>query len=575
MSTERDAGLKALQQGNPAAAAPLLEAAIQQNPADFDALLFLGAAYGQIGRQMDAINTITRAVQVQPANAQARYNLAVAMEQGGYREQAVTALGQALTLQPEYPKAREALQRLQGGTVAPPPVQAANATPSAEPSYNQAGSATVNLGNSPIRPPETFAVQATSEESGEPPMSGFGQVVESASPGVSPTGHQAPPAYSPAAGAGGFNPQLAPPAGYGSQSATAPPSGYGTQPPTGAGGYGAPTSAAPGGYNAQPAIGATDYRTTPGGAAAGYSAQPQPGQGQPVYGAPQPQSLTGETYSQAPPATGAYGAAPSPYAPPAANPYGAPAPSPYGTTAAGPYGQNTAYRDTATRSESYDDRFDPAQSAKDWLAILTKPGPFFSGMAGSTGMLAPMALGLLYCVPVILSILLSSSHIGSQFKGTPGLGPLLASGGVVVFLLVGVPIVVAGMFLSAWVIHLVGLLFGNKTPYSASFRALVYAYAPMPVINLLCSLIPIGADFQPNPIARLLQFAAFIWYLVLLVMAISNQQEISTGQAVGVVVISGIVQIIIFLGFIFALVLIAGIFIAAAGAASHGLIPMQ
>ena len=115
MSTERDAGLQALQQGNPAAAAPLLETACQQNPADFDALLFLGAAYGQIGRQMDAINTITRAVQVQPANAQARYNLAVAMEQGGYREQAVTALGQALTLQPDYPKAHEALRRLQGG----------------------------------------------------------------------------------------------------------------------------------------------------------------------------------------------------------------------------------------------------------------------------------------------------------------------------------------------------------------------------------------------------------------------------------------------------------------------------
>src|SRR5438309_2198398 len=124
MASEREDGVRALQQGNPAAAAPLLEAAIQQNPADFDALLFLGAAYGQVGRQMDAINTITRAVQVQPANAQARYNLAVAMEQGGYKEQAITALGQAITLQPDYPKAQDALRRLQGGSSGSAPASA-------------------------------------------------------------------------------------------------------------------------------------------------------------------------------------------------------------------------------------------------------------------------------------------------------------------------------------------------------------------------------------------------------------------------------------------------------------------
>ena len=120
MSAERDAGLQAMRQGNFSAAEPLLETACQQDPGDIDAHLFLGAAYGQVGKPMEAISAITRAVQLQPANAQARYNLAVAMEQGGYREQAITALGQALTLQPDYPKAREALQRLEGGAVALP-----------------------------------------------------------------------------------------------------------------------------------------------------------------------------------------------------------------------------------------------------------------------------------------------------------------------------------------------------------------------------------------------------------------------------------------------------------------------
>src|SRR5437868_5547252 len=114
MSAERDAGLQALQQGNFGEAVPLLETACQQNPGDFDAHMFLGAAYGQAGKQMEAINAITHAVQLQPANAQARYNLAVAMERAGYEEQAVTALRQALTLQPDYPIAQEALRRIEG-----------------------------------------------------------------------------------------------------------------------------------------------------------------------------------------------------------------------------------------------------------------------------------------------------------------------------------------------------------------------------------------------------------------------------------------------------------------------------
>ena len=137
MSTERETGLQALQQGNAAAAVPLLETACQQNPGDFDSYLFLGAAYGQVGRQMDAINTITRAVQIQPANAQARYNLAVAMEQGGYREQAVQALGQALTLQPDYPKAQEALSRLQGADAPTAPGYASQPAAPAAPMYGQ------------------------------------------------------------------------------------------------------------------------------------------------------------------------------------------------------------------------------------------------------------------------------------------------------------------------------------------------------------------------------------------------------------------------------------------------------
>ncbi len=112
MSSQRDAGLAALQRSDYATAIPLLEEACSIASEDYDAHLYLGAAYGGAERQMDAINAITKCVEIQPSNAQARYNLGVAMERAGYEDQAKLAFEQALTLQPEYPQAQQALQRL-------------------------------------------------------------------------------------------------------------------------------------------------------------------------------------------------------------------------------------------------------------------------------------------------------------------------------------------------------------------------------------------------------------------------------------------------------------------------------
>src|SRR5262245_50574001 len=120
MSLDRDAGYEALQSGDITSAIIQLERACQNNSEDYEAHLYLGAAYGKAGRQMDAINILTRAVQLQPANAQARYNLGIAMESGGYKEQAIQALQQALALQPDYPKAQEVLNRLQPSSTLPP-----------------------------------------------------------------------------------------------------------------------------------------------------------------------------------------------------------------------------------------------------------------------------------------------------------------------------------------------------------------------------------------------------------------------------------------------------------------------
>jgi hypothetical protein len=227
MSAEREAGFQALQRSDIAAAIEQLERACQQNSEDYEAHLYLGAAYGKAGRQMDAINILTKAVQLQPANAQARYNLGVAMESGGYKEQAIQALQQALALQPDYPKAQEALQRLQPSST-PPPFRSTSSS----------------FGASPANTPESSP--------------GYG---------VPPASTSTP--------------------GYGVPPASTPQPGYGQQPPQT--GYGAPTPYTPPGYSQQPGYGQqpppTGY-TPPGYGPSSYGGPPSIyQQGQP-YGPP-------------------------------------------------------------------------------------------------------------------------------------------------------------------------------------------------------------------------------------------------------------------------------------------------
>jgi Flp pilus assembly protein TadD len=112
MPGDRDLGLQSLQSGDVAGAIQQLEAACASNGSDYMAHIYLGAAYSQANRTMDAIRVLTRSVELQPANAQGRYNLGLAMERGGFTDQAATAYEQAIQLQPDYPKAQEALQEV-------------------------------------------------------------------------------------------------------------------------------------------------------------------------------------------------------------------------------------------------------------------------------------------------------------------------------------------------------------------------------------------------------------------------------------------------------------------------------
>ena len=196
MSQQSEAGLAALQSSDFTGAIPLLEEACQIAPEDYDSHLFLGAAYGGAGRQLDAINALTKSVQIQPANGQARYNLGVAMERAGYEDQAKLAFEQALMLQPEYPQAQQALQRLTGMSSV---VQAPLPQPQQAQTY-QPQEPAPQYGAPPQPAPQYGSPQPSAPQYGTPqqlaPLYGAPQQAES--PGYTPPGQPASsplPAY--------------------------------------------------------------------------------------------------------------------------------------------------------------------------------------------------------------------------------------------------------------------------------------------------------------------------------------------------------------------------------------------
>ena len=208
MSAERDAGFAALQQGDLATAIPTLERAAQADPTDYQAHLYLGAAYGQAERHTEAVTTMTNAVEIQPANAQARYNLGVSYERAGWNAEAATAMQQALQLQPNYPQAQEALARLQSAPplapqlipqplTAPAPSGYAPPTQQAPPGY--APTPTPSPYGQPA-PPSGAASQSQTPYGQQAPPSPYGGPYPPPPSGApnAPYGSYAPQAYKPA-----------------------------------------------------------------------------------------------------------------------------------------------------------------------------------------------------------------------------------------------------------------------------------------------------------------------------------------------------------------------------------------
>jgi len=233
MASSRDQGLQSLQSGDVAGAIQQLEAACAADGTDYLAHIYLGAAYSQANRTMDAIQVLTRSVELQPSNAQGRYNLGLAMERGGFTEQAATAYEQAIMLQPDYPKAREALQRIKGGAAIAAPAPTQQPAPPAQQSGYGA-------------PPQYGGVGAASF--GAPPAGTPAPLYGTAQPVAAPATQYIPPPGQPYPGANPSPPPygtpqygMNPPPQYGvPQGSAYPQQPMPTAEPSGLANYGAP-----------------------------------------------------------------------------------------------------------------------------------------------------------------------------------------------------------------------------------------------------------------------------------------------------------------------------------------------
>lgn len=111
MPTQREAGLRALKQGDFERALVLFESACWQHPEDFKAHYLLGGVYYQCRRYEQAVSALQRAIFLRPYVPEAHYNLGIALERLGKWEEAANEVRRALQLKPNYEVASGTLRK--------------------------------------------------------------------------------------------------------------------------------------------------------------------------------------------------------------------------------------------------------------------------------------------------------------------------------------------------------------------------------------------------------------------------------------------------------------------------------
>lgn len=105
-------GIELFKEGAFDEAVNLLEDATRADEWNYDAFVYLGAAYAQQGRNNLVIGALRRACEISPNSARIHYNLGQAYESAGVPREAWFEYKRALELDPNYGLARGALVSL-------------------------------------------------------------------------------------------------------------------------------------------------------------------------------------------------------------------------------------------------------------------------------------------------------------------------------------------------------------------------------------------------------------------------------------------------------------------------------
>ena len=147
----------------------------------------------------------------------------------------------------------------------------------------------------------------------------------------------------------------------------------------------------------------------------------------------------------------------------------------------------------------------------------------------------------------------SSSALGGRNPfAVAGLTGATGTAGILLTLVLSIPIAIAGEFIAAGIMHLFVMMFGGRRGYGATFRAMVCASVPGAVaapLGLLTALSPALA-----PVQLLVGAVVGIWSLVVLIILLREMHGISTGGAVGAVLVP-----VILCGVLVGAIMVAGV----------------
>jgi hypothetical protein len=237
----------------------------------------------------------------------------------------------------------------------------------------------------------------------------------------------------------------------------------------------------------------------------------QPQYPQQPYSQPPPQQPYAQPYGQPGYAPPGYGAAPG---------YGAPGYQQYGPAPTDPTGWSPA----------------------NIIPVLSRPVEFFQAQRGQQDIMQP--LGFAVVTMLVLSII-STALIMMGGRSAAAMGQFGGSGMALLTIPIGMVVMTIGIFIMAGFFHLFCMMFGGQGGFPGTFRAMVYAWSPCLVVQLITPFLNL-AGRAGTMLGLLLMLGFMVWAFVLLVIAFREIHGISTGAAFGIAFIPVLIILAIY-----------------------------